>query len=82
MRSTRVPVHTCLECGRKMDAATSAEGKAPRDDGTSLSICGYCGAAHVFGKGFVLKPVNVAKLERRTRIQIYDYWRMIGRPVP
>ncbi len=82
MKSTRIPMHTCLECGRKMDAASSAEGKAPRDDGTSLSICGYCGAAAVYGKGFVLEPVDVAKLGKRTRTQIYDFWRAIGRPVP
>jgi hypothetical protein len=66
-----------------MDSATAVkDGKKPRDDGSSVSVCGYCGAVHVFGKGFVLEPVDVRTLDRQSREAIYGFWRRIGRRVP
>jgi hypothetical protein len=64
MRTTRVPISPCPQCGAKLDAATSVNGEmnAVPDGKHEVTICINCGALLKFGLGLILEPLTVADM--------------------
>jgi len=64
MRTTRVPISPCPQCGAKLDAATHVNGdqnKVP-DREECVTICINCGALLKWGVGLILEPLTVADM--------------------
>lgn len=59
MKTTRVPPHTCTQCGSVNNAASSsADVPSPGD----VSICGKCGILTIFDEGLTLRPPTADEL--------------------
>lgn len=54
--TTDLPLHACLNCGRKLDACTSMEGYKP--DPGDPTICIDCGHLMVFNDDLTMREIN------------------------
>lgn len=55
-KTTQVPQHPCLKCGKPLSAATSFEKAEPRPG--DISICVECGNVAAYAEGLSLRPLN------------------------
>ena len=61
--TTHMPPVRCLNCDRKLAAATYAGAGRPKPKAGDLSLCLYCGHLAVFGSDFLLRELNDAEIK-------------------
>ena len=62
-QTTRTPVSKCLDCGRKVDAATFAQaGPIAAPEPNDITLCLHCGHLMAFADDLTLRELTDAEI--------------------
>jgi hypothetical protein len=78
MTATRTPRNYCLDCGKRIDAATAVSEDAVPNSG-DISVCFYCGHIMIFAPDMTVRSLTDSEMiEIAGRPDIIQAMKIIG----